>query len=524
MFEYSGATNTSLTNQTIWDRNPLSALGPDLLTNFSYSLVAEILRRGWFDYYMRVGIEPQPAARLVRQYQGRAYLNLSLSAKLEADNGIEPLAFLMDGTLQSLAEVKSGFLAGFIGNAKEKKVWSVIAELEGEAQTIRNKAREWHQNVQGLKWSQAEILQVMEQIERVGSNSMTLFFAARHNLELGLNQILWALQGSVPFPQSLAYASALFDGLGNARLSNLIESDISGVINDLAQYARNEEIAHSGNWANWSETLPHGKFKSAVTEFLEDYGHRAAFESELRYPRWHEDPTQVFDTVLALSNRSAGTSQTGASAKHKDDLLGAIDGKQRKSVQQWLERIPTLLRLQSQALDAFAYILSGSRRWIKAAAVEAMSDGRLAGEDDAFFFALEELKEMMTGERNVSDIEGIQAQIAERKAEFAQWQQVTPAPLLVGAQEVASTRSGLPTAADLGIELGDTTPVPTDLTNLHQTLLTAHGTLSLPQLDAGLSALLPQANGAVVQSGHLLDPAIAAAWASQRVVVGGSSN
>ena len=527
MFDYTTSDSSfsqaqSFHAQTVWDHHPLSAVAPDVLTPFSYSILAEILRRGWFDYQMRIGLEPQPAARLVRHYQGRAYLNLSLTAQLEGAAGIEPLSLQINGTAQTLAAVKSSFLGSILGNRQENKVWSTINELEGEAQGIRQRARGWLQNVLELKWSQAEILQVMEQIERVGSDSMMLFFASRHNLELGLNQLLWALQPAATFPQSLAYAHSFFSGLGNAHLSNLIESDLSKAVTDLAQLARNEDIVYTdhSNWTTWADALPHGKFKAGITEFLADYGHRASGESELQNPRWHEDPTFLFATVLALANRETAGSVSN-NHKSKDELLQAVKPKARKSVQQWLDRIPTLLRLQSQALDTFACILAGSRRWVQAAAQEAMSDGRLTNQGDTFYFALEELKEMMTGERNVSDKEGIQAQLAERKAEFQTWSQASPAPLLVGDQELGATRTGLPTRDDSGVALGDATTLSyAQVSTVYEQLASAGNVMQMPQLDAGMSALLPLCNGIVLQHGHLLDPAVAAAWAGSKEVVG----
>lgn len=523
LFDYRVSGNRPSAGQDIWDQHPLSALSGTILTPFSYSLVAEILRRGWFNYYSEAGFEPQPSARLVRQHQGRTYLNLSLSARLDAEEGITPLTLCLNSEPVPLAEKKSSLLSGILGNRAEKRVWNTIRELESRVPSIRHKARDWFETVSGLKWSQAEILQVMEQIERVGADSLMLYFAARHHLELGLNQILWALQEKTPFPQSLSYVNAFYSELSNTHLSNLVESDLTVAITDLAQLARNEgiQLDNRSNWADWSDTLPRGKFKTAIGEFLDHFGHRAAFESELRYLRWHEDPSMVFDAVLAMANRDSAASAYHGVSKSKDDLLQAIDSGQRQGVQEWLSRVPKLLRLQSQALDAFAYILAGSRRWIQAAAREAMTDERLSSLDDAFYFSLEELKEMMTGERNVSDREGIRAQLAERQSEFTRWQQSAPPPLLIGDQEVAATRHGLPTPSDIGLTVDSVTDFSDfDQSTLYERLITAHDTLKLPQLDGGLSALLPQATCFVLSHGHLLDPAIAAAWSGRRAVVG----
>lgn len=522
MFDYTfGGTLSS--SQPIWTRAPLSPLSSTVLTPFSHSILAEILRRGWFNYSLRLGLEPQPGAQLVRQYQGRTYLNLSLPAALEAEAGLELPVLRINGARFPLAETKSSFLVGLFGNRVEKKVLSTLAELVKEAASARQNAREWLQNVKSLKWTQAEILQVMEQIERVGTDSMMLFFAARYNLELGLNQILWALERDVSFPQSLGYASALFAGLGNAHLSNLIETDISSTVLELAQLARNDQVSTPAGQplSAWSEWLPHGKFKTALTDFLDAYGHRCVQEGELRNPRWREDGGLPVSCILVLAQREA--TPTGAGAQHKSgaDLLEKVDAKDRKAVGAWLERFPQLLHLQSQALDGFAYVLAGSRLWIEAAAREAMADERLHSAEEAFYFELEELKEMMTGEWNVSSTQEIRARLAERQAEYSRWEKSSPAPLLVGNQEANATRAGLPTAADLGLE----SAAFTDLTNVEVTDLTsalvrANPAVRVPVLDSGGSALLPLANSFVAGRSHLLDPAVAAALSRQKVVVG----
>jgi len=99
-------------------------------------------------------------------------------------------------------------------------------------------------------------------------------------------------------------------------------------------------------------------------------------------------------------------------------LLDAVEAGRRKDVEQLVPRIHHLLTLQSRALHSFAYALAGTRLWALAAAKEAMLDQRLRTVDEVFFFALEEMKEMMTGEWNISSKSEIHATCARRRAEF----------------------------------------------------------------------------------------------------------
>ena len=78
-----------------------------------------------------------------------------------------------------------------------------------------------------------------------------------------------------------------------------------------------------------------------------------------------------------------------------------------------------------------------------AAGTEAASDGRLGDFADVFFYELEEVKQMMTGEWNISDQSGIRATAAERKAQAATWRASQPGDLLVGDVEVRLAGVGL---------------------------------------------------------------------------------
>ncbi len=164
------------------------------------------------------------------------------------------------------------------------------------------------------------------------------------------------------------------------------------------------------------------------------FGHRALSEGDLSQPRWSEDPQPVQQAVAACLALGVTTLAPVATGNGEQALLAAVDGKQRKEAQRLLQQLRVLLPSQSRALNAYAYVLAGTRRWALGAGQEAMSDQRLLAVDDVFVYELEEVKEMMTGEWNVSDRAGIHATAAERRAQLAAWQAAAASPLLVGDQ------------------------------------------------------------------------------------------
>jgi hypothetical protein len=75
-----------------------------------------------------------------------------------------------------------------------------------------------------------------------------------------------------------------------------------------------------------------------------------------------------------------------------------------------------------------------------------MVDQRLLALEDVFFYELEEMKEMMTGEWNISSRREIQSTARKRRADYERWQTATPAELLIGESEARSTAGAPPTA------------------------------------------------------------------------------
>jgi pyruvate,water dikinase len=166
-----------------------------------------------------------------------------------------------------------------------------------------------------------------------------------------------------------------------------------------------------------------------------------------------------------------------------------------------------LLLLQSQALHAFAHVFAGTRRWAVAAAGEAMADERLQAVDDVFFFELEEVKQMMTGEWNISARREIQATCEKRRATYAKWQTAHQPWLLVGDTPARPTGNhGQPGVTGQVTGPLRRWPMPEPAS--------CNGAIvGTQQLNTGWSLILPFARALVTAAGTPLDPIVAAARA-----------
>ena len=500
---------------TVWSRQPLQGLSAGVLTPFSGSVLSEIAGRALYEYYDRLGFEPIPRRQVARRHQGRAYLNLTAPARLEAEQaGVAPPVLRIDGTLFPLAELdKRGLFGGFKMGRNQKKIDELLDELGQGIDTTARTASYWLQKTRDMQWTQAEVLQVMEEIERAGVESMMAFLAARCNLDLLYNRLIVASLDSLGFPASLGPINgALSD------LDSLVEMALAAALvelgEELSDDAELEKWLNRDSFEDWEETAPDRETAEGLAAFLGTYGHRAVDEAEMARPRWYEDPVPVMHGLLGVIERQAKRPSRAPSSHSVQRLLDAVDATTAKSLPAMIAKMRVFQHMQSHAMHALAYVWAGTREWAKAAAHEAAGDGRLQNEDDVFFFELEEIKQMMTGEWNVSDLDGIRATIEQRRTAYAEWSKVTAPPLLIDDRAVWAAQAGLSGGA------GQATAPLRRLADA-RTDDCRGAILGTEHLDSGWALVLPVADGFVAAAGTPADPCVAAARAWHRPTVVG---
>lgn len=495
-------------NGDVWIRSFFEPLMPGALTPFTNSLFAEVTARAWYLYFDRLGFDPPPRSRLVTVHAGRPYINLSLSARLDAERaGVDYPPFFIDGNVRPLVSAeKPGFFAGIQLGRRAKKIDETLDALQAELPDLVAKVSAWHQRVMGFRWSQAEILLIMEEIERVGANALLPYLAARHNLERAYRRLL-SLLDDRPLRERIALVARALPGSGQG-----VEVDMAQRVGKLAHLAAADPAVQAWlearNFSDWKQRVPQGDFAEALHSFMAAYGHRCFNEGETANPRWDEKP----DLLLAAVRRAGQqTHQPSPTVADPAPLLAAVDSKARKEAQQLLERMGRLLELQSGSLHAFSYVLAGARRWALAAGDEAAADHRLTTPEEVFFYEIEEVKEMMTGEWNISDRSGIHATAAERRAALDTWRQCRAADLLWGE------RKAVIVGGDIPLSSGSSAGAPVALENLARP-----GTetiLLCPTLESAAAAALPACTAVIALQGNPIDPLATCARALGRPAV-----
>ncbi len=293
MFDYTVDAPCDLGASPVWSQLTLQPLSGRVLTPFSLSVIEGAAGRAWFAYYDRLGFNPPARPGFTRRHLGRLYADETLSARLDVEQaGLSALQLRLNGRLAPLAQAeKPGFLASYRLGRSQRKVDELPTALHAELEPTLRKVEAWFRKTRELRWTQAEVLQVMEEIERVATPAMTAFFAARHGLLLAYNRLIVALLGRCPYPHSLALINnSLCD------LDGLAEVDMALAVVDLAQQMNPAVLdwVRRGDLGNWQETLPHAGLAEGVTAFLARYGHRTIGEGEMRNPGWWQDPSPLF--------------------------------------------------------------------------------------------------------------------------------------------------------------------------------------------------------------------------------------
>jgi pyruvate,water dikinase len=324
-------------------------------------------------------------------------------------------------------------------------------------------------------------------------------------------------QDHAPFPANLALInSSVCD------MQELLEVDIAAQLTAMAEIAQADasimDWLRNGQFENWRQTLPSRELGNLLESFLDTYGHRCAGESDVCNARWLTDPTPVFQGIMACAKEQPKELICMPAAQNIQKLEDAAGAKQRKAVQSLLTTIHLAAKLQSRALNAVAYILAGTRNWALAAAREAMVDDRLHEIDEVFFFELEEMKEMMTGEWNLSSMDEIRETLERRRSEHPGTSSAYAAEILIGDRPIESIAGGLPGTS--GHVNG-----PLRRWQLPQPHICNGAVVGVGRLDSGWSLVLPIVRGIVTAQGTPLDPIVAAAriWHTPTILAIGSS-
>ncbi|RME43277.1 MAG: hypothetical protein D6791_15835 [Chloroflexi bacterium] len=249
-----------------------------------------------------------------------------------------------------------------VGEAKADEIKIARQQLASLEKSVP-RLHSWAERVAGLSWNQANLLQVMEEIEPVVAT------AVRH-----------------------AMASAVTAVGAYARLLALVEPIVPKVRGSLALDVVAGVDTPAGRMVDDLLTLERATWQRR-------YGYQAVSDPyELAGPRLAELESVPWQEICRgpVAWEPARAQQAGERALA--EAQAAVGFLQRRRLKAVAEITRAALAAHARIRDALARVLAATRRWSIAAAEDALKDGRLRARSEIFRLELEEVKQILTGE------------------------------------------------------------------------------------------------------------------------------
>jgi hypothetical protein len=348
-----------------WTRHISRDLFPGAATPYAWTLLASAADDALRGAYRTLGaVELGGGALWRRSDEGRVYLNAA--ALTDADASLRGAAWLGS----SRPAVSTGLLARLQGGAAVRRAQAAIATAVTAAPALHARLLTWLNKVAALRWTQADLLQVMEELEPNARAALQTYFILR----MGLPAVFLPFQGAEQHILAGARGLPTVDAAASLAEAALLPAD---------DPARAAAIAR--------------------------YGHRGPGEIGSSAHRWAAEPDLLagLRSVLARGGRNAPVSPHGDAPREALALVQAAD----------------------TAWDALTVVAAASQRWVQFAATEALAAGLITRPADVLYLELEELKQVATGEWHGGRSAAVQEQVEQRRAAMAPADSVaSPAP------------------------------------------------------------------------------------------------
>lgn len=353
---------TSQTDTGAWSRELASDLFPGITTPLAWTALripAETaLRRAWAD----LGA-PAPADTPLwrRAADGRVYVDAAALAS--AASALHGAAWL----IAAPAEPARGLVARWQAGSVVRRAQARIATTQDSVAGLQARTAKWLAWVRGLRWAQADLLQVMEELEPHAQNTLQTYFTLRAGAAATHAQVAGRLANWLSLcPASVIWA--LYAGL-------------EGLPSVEAAYA----VAIAA------------RDSATQTDTLARFGHRGPNEVRPDALRWLDSPVLLAGLAERRPLRNPDSAHVQCQAAEAW-IFGQLDSGKSRQLEPLLAHARDLCRAADRAWDAFVMVIAAAQCWIQAIASEAVAATLIARPADVLYLELEELKQVATGE------------------------------------------------------------------------------------------------------------------------------
>jgi phosphohistidine swiveling domain-containing protein len=358
-------------------------LFPGVATPFGWTILCTPAESALRRAFAELGA-PAPEGIQLWQRDRDGQVRVNASALAEAAHRLHGAAWL--GSIRG--EMPGGMLGrlqtgGVIRKAQTRADAAVAGVQDLHARTAR-----WLDWVRGLHWTQADLLQVMEELEPKARDVLQTYFVLRAGLSAAAAQVAARLAEWLPErPPDVTWG--LYVGLAGMPG---IESAYA-----LAVAARDEASRDAA---------------------LARFGHRGPGEMRPDGMRWADQPALLASLADQRPQRNSDTAHIERQAVEAW-VFGQLDAGKSRQFEVALRRAQALCVAADVAWDASTMVMAAAQRWAEATASEATSAGLIARPADVLYLELEELKQVATGEWHPGRSAAVQDEVARRRAQIA---------------------------------------------------------------------------------------------------------
>ena len=423
----------------IWSNANFRDALPMVQSTLNWSLMKQGLILLLYAPFKAIGYQIPPGLRIIKLYQGRAYLNLSIQQWLFYDAlGVAPREY---------NEIVGGHQPGIEINEKKpfsgikgcKRLWRLLKFIL-TYQKIKKNAKKSFDNMENIakallkedfkSLAEKDIIKKSVEIRSANKEFATVFMFCATSFMPPLEK---ALEKFFP-AKGKAVANALMAGCGD------ITSAQHGYrLVEMAEIARGDAAARrffsseTFNPLLWEKELPEeSSFKQALRNFLAEYGHRGVYECDIVNPRWREDPSYILH-IIRSTMETADLGKIKARQKEKAlevrrELKQRIPFHRRILINHLLKQALKGAELREMAKSVFIRISEPTRIVLQEIGQRFTERAILVEQADIYHCTWNEIVSIMQGDW---DGRGLNVLVAERKARRKEMEALSPPDLII---------------------------------------------------------------------------------------------
>jgi pyruvate,water dikinase len=411
----------------VWSNLNVGEALPGVATPLTWSILSQFSEIGFRNAFAALGCSVPRDARLVGNFRGRIYLNLTELIGIAAQvPGLKPSLVLPlggGGEVERLErelprQVSAGFLLRLPATAARFTHTNLgfgrrLAAFESAFEAER--LRIGRMDLRILPSSALD--ETLSDVHRLLDESGVMLLTAYGGLLaalLPLRAALTVLKGGEAGRIQQALLSAINDvesaGPGRELLRIAAAFERDGPAREALRGAAPGTVA----------ALPDGEARRAVQGFLLQYGHRGVREAEIGEPRWRENPRLLFDSLRMHLEHGIAASEArmqrrvSAVKLAAENALASLPFPVRPPLRALLSVVRNYVRMRERLRSHVVHVLGLFRLVALDASRRFAVREPDVGNDAAFFLTLDELHGVLRGE-----VRSVAALVRMRRAQYA---------------------------------------------------------------------------------------------------------